>query len=176
MVLALAARAAPVAIPAARAVSAWASRAAPEVVDVVAREVTKRSGVVVRGLKQLLAFANSSPVKASLVVAAAGAMGHDLYDAVKDLVTARSSDDADGVYESEVAGLVDKNAHLELSLGAPDDVRLAQDLVVYFRNQFGVRSPDELSRLHLMIRAFSEMSTAQVDYISRVFWNGGRIR
>lgn len=163
----------PLAAPAARAVATWAGRATPEVIEVVAREVTTRSGVLVKTAQQLIAFANSSPVKASVVVAAAAAAGHDLYEGAKALFKGREGKD-DGDYVPEVSALVDKNAHLELALGDAEDVRLAQDLVAFMRSSFAVRSPDELVRLHLMLRAFMELSGAQVAYISKTFWNNGR--
>lgn len=157
--------------PAAVAVERWAVRAAPGVIDVVARDVTAKSGVAVKGLKALVAFAKSDAAKAALVVATAAQLG---YDIVRDYVSGPSSPSGDktGDYTAAASGLVDRDAKLVLNLGEPEDVRLAKDTVAFFRRVFTIGSKEEFIKLHLMLRTFAELPTTTVRTMAELHWPG----
>lgn len=152
-------------------VAQWVTRATPEVIEVVAREVSKKQGlaVVMTTGRQLIEFASSNKVKATLVATTVAQLGYEAYDWFTG-GKSKIEPSADGGYTDAAEAAVDKGAHLKLSLGDTEDAKLARDVLRFVRSAFLVRNVEELARVHLMLRTFSELSTQQVRQIGELYF------
>jgi len=158
------ARAAPV-------VARWVASASPAVVDVVAREVSRKGNIVIKTAKQLVEYVKSSPAKAALVLATMSELGHDVYSWLKDdsgqAPLSGGSASADPI--DAMSSSLDKQSASKLALGAEQDVKAAKELVMFLKQQFGAHSPEQVVRLHNTLRLFMSLDGDTVSRMARLY-------
>jgi len=149
-------------------VVAYIAKATPDVIDVVAREVSKNGNVVIRTAKQIAAYVQASPAKAALVIATIADLGITVSGLFDDEPVSGRPSAASQAATAELDAILDKDADVKLELGSGPDVALGLSLISFVKRTFGLYGSAQIVEFHRMVRLLAELDTETVSRLARL--------